>query len=140
MNNNEEIDLDIQEIFNEVTKSFPQEPNSIPLQFELESLKEVFEFLLQFVTLLCKEFYSDDKGQVNLGAMNPEHFTIIDKYMQSIGFTCSFQALSANSNNTNYYYDNRYDRITITPNTMLKDLFFSIRCENTLFIISFDRI
>ena len=140
MNNNEEIDLDIQEIFNEVTKSFPREPNSIPLQFELESLKEVFEFLLQFVTLLCKAFYSDDKGQVNLGAMNQEEFNIVDKYMQSIGFTCSFQALPANSNNTNYYYDNRYDRITITPNTNLKDLFFSIRCENTLFIISFDRI
>ena len=140
MNNNEEIDLDIQEIFNEVTKSSPKEPNSIPLQFELESLKEVFEFLLQFVTLLCKAFYSDDKGQVNLGAMNPEQFTIIDKYMQSIGFTCSFQALPANFNNTNYYYDNRYDRITITPITMLKDLFFSIRCENNLFIISFDRI
>ena len=140
MNNNDEIDLDIQEIFNEVTKSFPREPNSIPLQFELESLKEVFEFLLQFVTLLCKEFYSDDKGKVNLGAMNQEEFNIIDKYMQSIGFTCSFKALPANSNNTNYYYDNRYDRIIITPNTNLKDLFFSIRCDNTLFIISFDRI
>jgi hypothetical protein len=140
MNNNEEIDLDIQEIFNEVTKSFPKEPNSIPLQFELESLKEVFEFLLQFVTLLCKEFYSDDKGQVNLGTMNQEEFNIINKYMQSIGFTCSFQSVQANSNNTNYYYNNRYDCITITPNTMLKDLFFSIRCENTLFIISFDRI
>ena len=140
MNNNDEIDLDIQEIFNEVTKSSPRPPNSFPLQFELETLKEVFEFLLQFVTLLCKEFYCDDKGQVNLGDMNPEQFTIIDKYMQSIGFTCSFQGLPANSNNSNHYYNNRYDRITITPNTNLKDLFFAIKCENTLFIISFDRI
>jgi hypothetical protein len=139
MNNNEQ-DLDIQEIFNEVTKSFPKEPNSIPLQFELDSLKEIFEFLLQFVTLLCKEFYSDDKGQVNLGVMNPEEFNIVNKYMQSIGFNCTFQSVPANSNNTNYYYNNRYDRILITSTTLLKELFFAIRCDNTLFIISFDRI
>lgn len=135
--NNEEIDLDILEIFNEVTKSSPREPNSFPLEFELESLKEVFEFLLQFVTMLCKEFYSDDKGQVNLGAMNPEQFNIVNKYMQSIGFTCYFNALPANANNINYYYDNRYDRITITSNTNLKDLCFAIKCDTILYIINF---
>ena len=47
-----EIDLDIEEIFKEVTKSSPKEPNSYQLHFELSSLKEVFEFLLQFVTML----------------------------------------------------------------------------------------
>ena len=140
MNNNEEIDLDIQEIFNEITKYSPREPNAFPLQFELDSLAHMFEFLLQFVTLLCKKFYSDDKGQVNLGAMNPEQFNIVNKYMQSIGFTCNFNALPANANNINYYYDNRYDRITITSNTMLKDLYFAIKCDNTLYVISFDRI
>ena len=42
-----EIDLDIQEIFNEVTKSSPKEPNSYPLHFELSSLKEVFELAIK---------------------------------------------------------------------------------------------
>ena len=137
MNNNDEIDLDIQEIFNEVTKSFPREPNSIPLQFELESLKEVFEFLLQFVTLLCKEFYSDDKGKVNLASMTPEQFVIINKYMMSIGFTCDFRAVPANSHNINNTYNNRYDRIKITQNTKLSDLIFGIKCDDMLYIISF---
>ena len=139
MNNNEK-DLDILEIFNEVTKSSPKEPNSFPLEFELESLKQVFEFLLQFVTMLCKEFYSDDKGQVNLGVMNPEQFNIVNKYMQSIGFICTFQALPANSNNINYYYDNRYDRITITSNTKINDLYFAIKCENILYVINFNKL
>jgi len=138
--NPDEVDLDIQEIFNEITKYPPREPNAFPLQFELDSLKHLFEFLLQFVTMLCKEFYSDDKGQVNLGSMNPEQFNIVNKYMQSIGFSCNFNALPANANNVNYYYDNRYDRITITSNTNLKELYFAIKCENTLYVISFDRI
>jgi hypothetical protein len=140
MSSNNDKDLDILEIFNEVTRSFPREPNSFPLQFELESLKEVFEFLLQFVTMLCKEFYSDDKGQVNLGAMNPEQFNIVDKYMQSIGFSCTFQSLPANANNICYYYDNRYDRISITSNTSLKDLYFTIKCDNVLYVINFDKL
>ena len=76
--NRQEKDLDINEIFNEVTSSsIPKEPNSYPLQFELDSLKELFEFLLQFVTMLCKEFYSDDNGQVNLGNMTPEQLEML---------------------------------------------------------------
>jgi hypothetical protein len=90
--------------------------------------------------MLCKEFYSDNKGQVNLGQITQEQFIIIDKYMQSIGFKCYFNSLPANSTNINYYYDNRYDRITITSNTNLKDLYFGIKCENILFVINFDNL
>ena len=75
-----ETELDIEEIFNKVTANSPKEPNSYPLQFEMNSLKEVFEFLLQFVTMLCKEFYGDENGQVDLASMSPEQFIIIDKY------------------------------------------------------------
>lgn len=139
--NNQEKDLDIQEIFNEVTSSsIPKEPNSYPLQFELDSLKELFEFLLQFVTMLCKEFYSDDNGQVNLGNMSPDQFITVNKYMQSIGFNCDFKAVPAIAQNINNTYNNRYDRITITKNTKLSDLVFGILCGNVLYIISFDKM
>jgi hypothetical protein len=134
----EEKDVDIDEIFNEVVKSSPQAPNSYPLKFELESLKELFEFLLQFVTMLCKEFYGDEKGQVNLATLSPEQFVLIDKYMQSIGFKCIFQPMAANADNINISYVNRFDRITITPDTKLKELMFGIKCDTVLFVISFD--
>ena len=132
-----EIDLDIQEIFNEVTKSSPKEPNSYPLQFELSSLKEVFEFLLQFVTMLCKELFGDDAGQVNLANMSPEQFIMVNKYMQSIGYNCEFKAVPAIAQNINNTYDNRYDRVKITSNTKLSDLLFGIKCGDVLYIISF---
>jgi len=132
-----EFDLDIQEIFNEVTANSPKEPNSYPLKFELSSLKEVFEFLLQFVTMLCKEFYGDESGTVNLAQMTTEQFIMVDKYMQSIGFTCDFKAVPAIAQNINNTYDNRYDRVIITPNTKLNDLLFGIKCGDVLYVISF---
>ena len=138
--NHNETELDIQEIFNEVTKHSPKEPNTYPLQFEMSSLKEIFEFLLQFVTMLCKEFYGDEEGQVNLEQMTPEQFVFIDKYMQSIGFTCEFKAVPAIAQNINNTYDNRFDRIKITNNTKLSDLLFGILCGNVLYVISFSAL
>jgi hypothetical protein len=135
-----ESELDIQEIFNEVTKYAPREPKSFPLQFELPSLKELFEFLLQFVTMICKDFYGDANGQVNLANMSLEEFTIVDKYMQSIGYTCDFKGVPANAHNINNTYNNRYDRVSITDNTKLSDLLFGIKCGDILYIISFDNI
>jgi hypothetical protein len=132
-----EMELDIQEIFNEVTANSPKEPNTYPLHFEMSSLKEIFEFLLQFVTMLCKEFYGDANGQVNLAQMTPDQFVFIDKYMQSIGFTCDFKAVPAIAQNINNTYDNRFDRITITSETKLSDLLFGIKCDNVLYVISF---
>ena len=138
--NYEEKDVDIDEIFNEVVKSSPKEPNSYPLQFELNSLKELFEFLLQFVTMLCKEFYGDDKGTVNLATLTTDQFNLIDRYMQSIGFKCTFLPMQANSDNINICYVNRFDRITITTETILNELMFGIKCDTLLYVITFDKL
>ena len=138
--NYEEKDVDIYEIFNEVIKTDPKEPNTYPLQFELESLKELFEFLLQFVTMLCKEFYADYYGQVNLATLTTEQFNLIDRYMQSIGFKCTFQPMPANADNINICYVNRFDRITITPETRLNELMFGIKCDTMLYVITFDKL
>ena len=136
----EEKEVDIYEIFTEVIKTSPKEPNTYPLQFELDTLKELFEFLLQFVTMICKEFYGDEKGQVNLSQMTQEQFIIVDKYIQSIGFTCEFKAVPAIAQNINNTYDNRYDRVRISSNTKFSDLLFGIKCGDVLYIISFDKI
>ena len=136
--NYEEKEVDINQIFNEVTKTSPQALNTYPLQFELNSLKELFEFLLQFVTMLCKEFYADNKGVVNLALLTPEQFILIDNYMQSIGFKCLFQPMAANADNLNISYVNRYDRVNITPTTKLNELSFGIKCDAILFVISFE--
>ncbi len=142
MNNHYQVkDVDINEIFNEVIKtSSPQPPNTFPLQFDIISLKELFEFLLQFVTMLCKHFYGDNQGKVNLSLLSPGQLFIIDKYMQSIGFKCNFQPMQANSDNINICYANRFDKITITPETKLNELMFGIKCDTLLYVIMFDTL
>jgi len=133
-------DLDIDEIFDEVISLNNPAPNAYPLEFNLDSLKELFEFLLQFVTMLCKYFYGDEKGQVDLSTLSQNDFINIDNYMKCIGFSCNFQGLPANNYNINYVYDNKYDRLEITPHTQLKDLLFGIKCNAMLYVIRFDTI
>ena len=136
----QEKDVDILELFETVTKYSPGLPNSFPLNFELDSLKELFEFLLQFLTMICKEKYGNEKGQVNLAGMLPEEFDIVNKYMQSIGFTCNFNIVPAIAHNINNTYEKRYDRIIISQTTKLCDMLFGIKCDDILYVISFEPI
>lgn len=133
-------DLDIDDIFDEVISLNNPVPNAYPLEFNLDSLKELFEFLLQFVTMLCKYFYGNKKEQVDLSTLSQNDFIKIDNYMKCIGFSCNFQELPANNYNINYVYDNKYDRVEITPQTQLKDLLFGIKCNAMLYVVSFDTI
>jgi hypothetical protein len=134
------MDITIDKIFNDIINQQNPQANSYPLEFELDSLKELFEFLLQLVTMLCKHFYSNENGQVNLSLLSPTDFHSIDKYMQVIGFTCGFQALPANADNINWAYSTRYDRIQITQQTKLEDLHLALKCENMLYVISFKKL
>ena len=133
-------DLDIDEIFEEVISLHNPAPNAYPLEFEIDSLKELFEFLLEFVTMLCKYFYGDEKGQVDLSTLSQNDFIKIYNYMKCIGFSCNFQGLPANNYNIAYAYDNKYDRLEIKPQTKLKDLLLGIKCNAMLYVISFDTI
>jgi len=134
------MDITIDKIFNDIITQQNPQANSYPLEFELDSLKELFEFLLQLVTMLCKHFYSNENGQVNLSLLSPTDFQSIDKYMQVIGFTCGFQALPANADNINWAYSTRYDRIQITQQTSLEDLHLALKCQNMLYVISFKKL
>jgi hypothetical protein len=130
-------DLDIEEIFESVISIKNPLPNSYPLGFELDSLKELFEFLMQFVTMLCKHFNGDSEGHVDLLAFKQDDFLNIDKYMQSIGFKCNFTILHADANNINWVNETRYDRIPILPSTELEELHLGLKCNTTLYVISF---
>jgi hypothetical protein len=133
-------ELDIVEIFEEVISTNNPRPNSYPLEFELDNLKELFEFLLQFVTMLCKHFYGDSNNQVNLSTLQPPDFQLIDSYMQSIGFSCKFDCVQATSSNMSNLDNRQYTKIQITTNTKLSELTFTMRCDRMLYCISFDKI
>ena len=65
----EEKDLSIEEIFNEVINKPTLEPRSYPLEFEVDSLKELFEFLLQDKARIVKVTLSENTDTVGVSCI-----------------------------------------------------------------------
>ena len=130
--------LNINDIFNEVVNLANPLPNSYPLEFDINSITEIFEFLLQFITMLCKYFYGDSRGVVDLTQLSKNDFLKINIYMLTLGFSSNFNIMNITNVNLEYASKNRYDRIDINNNTKLKDLIFGLKCKNKLYIINFD--
>ena len=130
--------LNINDIFNEVVNLANPLPNSYPLEFDINSITEIFEFLLQFITMLCKYFYGDSRGVVDLTQLSKNDFLKINIYMLTLGFSSNFNIMNITNENLEYASKNRYDSIDINNNTKLKDLIFGLKCKNKLYIISFD--
>ena len=130
--------LNINDIFNEVVNLANPLPNSYPLEFDINSITEIFEFLLQFITMLCKYFYGDTRGVVDLTQLSKNDFLKINIYMLTLGFSSNFNIMNITNENLEYASKNRYDRIDINNNTKLKDLIFGLKCKNKLYIINFD--
>jgi hypothetical protein len=118
----------------------PKPRNTFSFGFADEgSLKELFEFLLEFFTDLCKHFHGDEKGQVDINAISPSEFERLNQFMESIGITVIFSQQPATYENCLYFTNNRYDRVPITPETQLVELVFAIKCAQTLNIVQFSR-
>ena len=130
--------LNINDIFNEVVNLANPLPNSYPLEFDINSITEIFEFLLQLITMLCKYFYGDSRGVVDLTQLSKNDFLKINIYMLTLGFSSNFNIMNITNENLEYASKNRYDRIDINNNTKLKDLIFGLKCKNKLYIINFD--
>jgi len=134
----QEKDLDINQIFDELINTQNLSPRCYPLEFELDSIRDVFEFLLQLSTLLFKHFHGDENGKVSLETLNQEDLQNINNHIMALGYKCNFQCLPANSYNLDHTMQNRYDKIPITSHTILKELMMGIKCSQKLFIINFD--
>ena len=133
------MEIDIDNLFRKViSKNKPSPPKTYAISLEDAELKELFEFLLEFMTMICKYYYSDNQGKVNLDKMSADDFTIINNFMKSIGFECIFDKKEANFANCMYYSQLQYKNININKNTKLEDLLFSIKCDSNLFIVKFN--
>jgi hypothetical protein len=132
--------MDINALFDCVISTTPKPPKTYTVSLTESDLTELFEFLLEFFTMLCKYFYGNSEGQVDLINLSPNDINHINQYMLSIGFNSMIDQLPANYNNTQYYSENRYDKITINDQTKLNDLFFALKFGHKLNVIHFDII
>ncbi len=135
------MEIDIDQLFQKVIRNNrPSPPNTFPTCLEEATLKELFEFLLEFMTMLCKYYYGDEHGKVNLDTMSLDDLNIINNFMKSIGFECLFEKKEPTFANRITYSNQQYNKININENTKLEDLMFSMQCGYHLYIIKFKYI
>ena len=136
--------MDIEELFEAILSKPAEPPKSIDLSFVNEiELKDLFEFLLQFFTEISKTFFSNDDNIVELEQLSELDLKRINNYIQSIGFSSTidiFPTSALDIFDIARLQNGKYNKITITHQTKLKDLYFTLKCKDTIYKISFDYI
>ena len=136
--------MDIEELFEAILSKPAEPPKSIDLSFVNEiELKDLFEFLLQFFTEISKTFFSNDDNIVELEQLSELDLKRINNYIQSIGFSTTidiFPTTALDIFDIARLQNGKYNKINITYQTKLKDLYFTLKCKETIYKISFDYI
>jgi hypothetical protein len=136
------IIMEIEELFDTLLSKPAEPPNSIDLSFiDQIDLKNLFEFLLSFFTEISKTFYGDDNHVVKLENLSDTDFKRINAYIESIGFTTILKTFDIDKTaifNIGRLQNGKYNKINITCNTKLSDLYFTLKSDNIIYKISFD--
>lgn len=137
--------MDVEELLGEIINSDPGKPNSFRIEFEEQiELKDLFELLLTFLTDICKLYYGDGEGIVDIERLGLEDIEYINRYFASIGFKVNILSYkdinNVSQNIIEYLKNNSYNQIEITKNTNLKELFFVLSKGIKLYKISFEVI
>lgn len=136
--------MDVEELLEQLINTSPGNKNEFRLEFEDEiTLKNLFELLLNFFTNICKLYFGDHNSVVNINNMTDNDLSLVNKYFNSIGFKYNLQNHNYNQTSLqqiNYLQNNKYSNYTITSSTRLDELFFVLKCNDTIFKISFEQI
>jgi hypothetical protein len=136
--------MNIDELFENILSKPAEPPKSIDLSFVNEiDLKDLFEFLLQFFTEISKTFFSNDQNIVELENLNDFDLKRINAYIESIGFKTIIDIYPVDSMdifNIARLQNGKYNKITIGNSTKLNELYFTLKCKEKIYKISFDTI
>tara|TARA_B110000037_G_scaffold188216_2_gene219365 strand:+ start:789 stop:1211 length:423 start_codon:yes stop_codon:yes gene_type:complete len=135
--NEEEIESNnfIQKIFNESPKC----QNSIRIEFSnYMNVKELFEFLISFITSGSKILFSNNIGKVNIDSWTDTEYNMLNKYCNSIGFNFILDKYNIDDIDIIDFNKMSYKKLLITNNTKLKLLKLPIKCLNNVFVFSFN--
>jgi len=130
-------------IFNLLTNE-PKQENEIQLQFINDiSIKELFEFCMEFFNELCKYKYGDANGKVDISTWNESTINHIKAYYKSFGMNINILFLEPTRQNYNtikFYESREYKKYPITHNTKLQDLYYVMfhQSTNKYYIINFN--
>ena len=135
------MDPNVQNVIDQIINQPAMAPNSISLDFAADEqnldLLDIFDFLLIFLTQLCKKMYPTS-SKIDLAMMTPENIIEINRYFHSMGFKVEIDKVPFDNDFVDEIQNNRYDKITITPGTKLNKLYIPLKAGNMVYIIRFD--
>jgi len=100
-------------------------------------LKEIFEMLLMIFTEGMKILFGED-GKVDLNSRTEKDFIKVQEYFKSFGFMCNYKVYLPSQCADINFESRKYNNVTMTPKTKLKDLRLPLKCGPRVFEISFD--
>lgn len=134
-----EITLD--DLIEKIYKKSPKPTNSIQLSFiSGMTIKDLFEFLLMFVTNGSKILFKNNTGSVNLSKWTDIEYKIINRYCNSIGFNFILDRYSTEEEQLIDFKKMSYKNNEISNYSNLNQLKLPIKCGQDIFVFSFEII
>jgi len=132
------MSIDFDDLIETVFTSPIKKPHYYNISFTNElDISDLFEFLLMTFTNGSKILYGDKENKVNLNEWTEVHIRDINQRFNSLGFTCNIQVF----NSVGEYFNSgikSYKDIEINKSTMLNELYFSLKCNNYIYVINFE--
>tara|TARA_B100000029_G_scaffold444816_1_gene464842 strand:- start:620 stop:1036 length:417 start_codon:yes stop_codon:yes gene_type:complete len=136
------MSVKIDSLVKQIFSNPPQPSGSIQLNFDDSemNIKDLFEFILTFFTKGMKMLFgnSNNNNNVNLNSLSNNDFAKITEYMNSVGFSCIVDIYSSEEANKYDFMSIKYTNVKITGNTKLFELKLPLKCNDKVYVISFD--
>tara|TARA_R110002074_G_scaffold66580_1_gene157242 strand:+ start:254 stop:667 length:414 start_codon:yes stop_codon:yes gene_type:complete len=131
-------ELEIDELITKIFKDSPKPQHSIQLSFISDiDIKNLFEFLLTFITNGSKIIFGGNTGTVNISKWTDIEFNILNNYCKSIGFEFILDRFSTEEEELINFKNMSYKKKEINNYTKLETLKLPIKCNDDIFVFSF---
>jgi len=135
-----EREIDFNQIIPTLVTGDAQPAFSIELQIKGMHVRDAFDMCMVLFQKLCIKHFKNENGQVDLTIWNDEHGKTINHYFHSIGMMFNMWVTDIGDPTLDDMEKRRFDRIHLTKTTILEELVFMIKINNTnkVYIINFD--
>ena len=134
------MEVELEELIYSIFTQPPSEPNSKPITFDTQNLKQLFESLLIIFTNGMKLLFGNSSGVVDLQNLSEENIMLVQQYFESMGFRFYFDIYDDSNENRDKTQQMKYTNIPLSRQTRLKDLFFPLLSMGKIYLINFDYI
>lgn len=132
-------ELEIDDLITKIFSESPKPSHSIQLSFVNQmGVKDLFEFLLTFITSGSKILFGGNNGTVNIAKWTDIEYNILNRYCKSIGFEFILDRYSTEEEQLINFKTMSYKKKEITNYTKLETLKLPIKCQNDIFVFSFN--